>query len=171
MLIGASLILNSTGITGFAILEELRKQTGSILGIVLLIVGGLMLAFDPNVKSYRRHLEKMLGRKVDYHEAKPHYERARRGGSPQEEDPADPEYLSTKAFQRSIRGHNMKVIANAVDKIDTGKGGQHTLSNGEESISVTKGGRIIFTRNKDHEPVLKEFLSDHDYDTYMRNNS
>ena len=79
------------------------------------------------------------------------------------------EYLSKRAFQRSIRGHNMGPINNAIDKIDTGKGGQHTLSNGEESISVSKGGRIIFVRNGDHDLVLEKFLPDHDYNTYMRN--
>jgi hypothetical protein len=43
ILIGALLLLNSSGITGFAILENVDKTAGNILGLALVVGGVLML--------------------------------------------------------------------------------------------------------------------------------
>jgi len=51
LLIGAVLLVNSFGITGFAILEGAGKTMGSVLGIVFVVVGILLI-------QSRRRVEK-----------------------------------------------------------------------------------------------------------------
>jgi len=62
ILIGAVLLLNSAGITGFAILENVDKTAGNILGLALVVGGVLLLqAREGEEREGReRRLEKAL---------------------------------------------------------------------------------------------------------------
>lgn len=72
----------SSGFTGYAVFNGLEKGAGSILGFVLIIGGILIFAagrqglekiVDPEVKSFRRWLEKQQHKTVSYGEAEKLY--------------------------------------------------------------------------------------------------
>jgi uncharacterized membrane protein YccC len=60
ILIGAVLLLNSAGITGFAILENVDKTAGNILGLALAVGGVLLLQAGVEREGKERRLEKAL---------------------------------------------------------------------------------------------------------------
>jgi len=60
ILIGAVLLLNSAGITGFAILENVDKTAGNILGLALVVGGVLLLQAGVEREGKERRLEKAL---------------------------------------------------------------------------------------------------------------
>ena len=73
--------------------------------------------------------------------------------------------IRTKKFEKAIKGHEAE-IQNALAKLGTPLGHPHALSNGELSMSTSKGGRIIYEENAG-EYTLKNYTPDHDYKRAM----
>jgi len=69
VLIGAVLLSNSAGITGFAILQNIGKTTGSIFGIVFVIVGVLLLV--TREEEERRYRINEIMKKYEHGEISP----------------------------------------------------------------------------------------------------
>ena len=73
----------------------------------------------------------------------------------------------TRPFEKSIKGHDSRMIGAALAKIGTGSGDEHVLRGGNlkgyRAISAGKGGRIIFDYKDPKHASLVGYLSGHDY--------
>ena len=178
-ILGVALILNTLrSMTGFAIIEEIGVYTGSIAGLVLLVLGVALLSYSAGNEYRDRNsqLQRMMGRerykslsdkeKQTYNSAyRRHLEKKEHGGQKESrlaEQANQLNIIRTEHFERAIQGHE-KAIERAIKKIGTGKGKEEKLSNGTGfSMRVTKGGRMFYERNG-NTYKLTGYTEDHKY--------
>jgi len=76
-----------------------------------------------------------------------------------------PGIIKTKKFERSIRGHDLRRIQSAIDKIGTKEGHEEKLRHMPGyTIRVDKNGRIMYHR--DGETIVLDDYETHWHDRY-----
>ena len=88
------------------------------------------------------------------------------GEQRQSEDGRIVRLVRTSRFDRAVKGHDMKRIQKAIDKIGTGLGKEEKLAKtGDYSVRESGGGRVIFSYDDTRTVVtLKNYTPEHRYE-------
>jgi hypothetical protein len=132
--IGAALLLNSVqGVTGFAVFEGSDLVGGFYIALWFVIAGLVVLAM------------------------------AERDDEDDPEGDLELKIVTSRKFDKDVKGHPPGPINRAIEKIGTGKGKPKHLKGGDEyEIRTSKGGRVIYELEGDT-VTLKKYTPDHKY--------
>jgi Txe/YoeB family toxin of Txe-Axe toxin-antitoxin module len=130
-----------SGITGFAIVEEVSKNFSSVFGLAFVLIGALLLM------ARRVSLEERTGSGLTV--------------------------TATDRFVRSVKGHDIKKINKAIQKIGIGKGNEERLKADRDEYSIRVGGgdRIVYHKQEGNAVVLDAYLPAHEYDRFLARRS
>ena len=148
----------------------------SLIGSFMIIIG--LIVILTSREHYESRLREMLGEKYttlsseEKHAYVKSYRRSeeRKEKEREHKEGLEKQIVKTAQFEKSIRGHDVKAIDGAIEKITSGKGREEVLKGhgelaeygpGLRSIRVTKGARILFKRHGKGDIVLIDYLPQH----------
>ncbi len=177
----ACIAASFSGITGAVIFEGLGDNFVSAIGIAFIVVGAILVSYTESEAYQAREskLRQIVGEsryehlsekdKIAYNKSyRRHIEAEERRRHKSQREILSPEkgvldIKRTNHFNRVIRGYNERSLDRAIKKIGTGMGKEEKLDDGDWSIRVSKGDRIIYDRKKDGTIILKDLILDDEY--------
>ncbi|MAG39970.1 hypothetical protein CMI41_03310 [Candidatus Pacearchaeota archaeon] len=170
-----------TSITGFSISEhtmQVGKLIFQIIGSSLIVLGALIFISEGRAYAERESkLREVLGSawervsdkdRLIYNKSLRRHltKEGRRVGERQANNTVnEPEIIRTKYFDKAIKGHEAE-IEKAIEKLRSGRGKKEKLAHRDSfSLRTTKGGRIIYDQGEKGKIVLRDYTSDHHYNT------